>query len=295
MVAGLVKVDANVQFTSANSFWAAKTFPLKTDYASLLKRYFAAESYTVDFGLPATLKQINGWCSDKTDGKIPHMLDELDPQMSLMLINALLFKAPWKLTWEVLKDRDFTTASGAKTRKEYLHTREQDLLYGDYGDFELVRAPYGNGAYTMDIILPKEGKTLAGILPTLSSEDINYNLRSSKVTLYLPKWSTEYSTEDLLIPALKAQGLTLPFDPNGADFSGISTSPTYIDMIKQKVKIDVTEKGTEFAAVTVIGIKVSSAMPVTPPRVTVDVNRPFAYTIRESTSGTILLLGTLSD
>ena len=295
MVAGLVKVDANVQFTSANSFWAAKTFPLKTDYASLLKRYFAAESYTVDFGLPATLKQINGWCSDKTDGKIPHMLDELDPGTALMLINALLFKAPWKLTWEVLKDRDFTTASGAKTRKEYLHTREQDLLYGDYGDFELVRAPYGNGAYTMDIILPKEGKTLAGILPALTSEDINYNLRSSKVTLYLPKWSTEYSTEDLLIPALKAQGLTLPFDRNAADFSGISAQQTYIDMIKQKVKIDVTEKGTEFAAVTVIGIKVTSAAPVTPPRVTVDVNRPFAYTIRESTSGTILLLGTLSD
>ena len=295
MVAGLVKVDANVQFTSANSFWAAKTFPLKTDYASLLKRYFAAESYTVDFGLPATLKQINGWCSDKTDGKIPHMLDELDPGTALMLINALLFKAPWKLTWEVLKDRDFTTAAGAKTRKEYLHTREQDLLYGDYGDFELVRAPYGNGAYTMDIILPKEGKTLAGILPALTSEDINYNLRSSKVTLYLPKWSTEYSTEDLLIPALKAQGLTLPFDRNAADFSGISAQQTYIDMIKQKVKIDVTEKGTEFAAVTVIGIKVTSAAPVTPPRVTVDVNRPFAYTIRESTSGTILLLGTLSD
>ena len=295
MVEGLVKVDANVQFTSANSFWAAKTFPLKADYASLLKRYFAAESYTVDFGLPATLKQINGWCSDKTDGKIPHMLEDLDPRMALMLINALLFKAPWKLTWEVLKDREFTTASGVKTRKEYLHTREQDLLYGDYGDFELVRAPYGNGAYTMDIILPKEGKTLAGILPALSSEDINYNLRSSKVTLYLPKWSTEYSTEDLLIPALKAQGLTLPFDPNAADFSGISAQQTYIDMIKQKVKIDVTEKGTEFAAVTVIGIKVTSAAPVTPPRVTVDVNRPFAYTIRESTSGTILLLGTLSN
>ena len=62
----------------------------------------------------------------------------------------------------------------------------------------------------------------------------------------------------------------------------------------RKVRIDVTEKGTEFAAVTVVGMKLSSAMPVTPPKVTVDVNRPFAYAIRESTSGTILLLGTLS-
>ena len=105
MTEGLVKADANVQFTSANSFWAAKNFPLKEDYASLLKRYFAAESYTVDFSQPATLKQINGWCSDKTDGKIPQMLDDLDPRTALMLINALLFKAPWQLTWDILRRR----------------------------------------------------------------------------------------------------------------------------------------------------------------------------------------------
>ena len=295
MVEGLVKVDANVQFSSSNSLWAAKDLALKEPFTSRLKTYFAAEHYQVDFTAAETLDKINKWCSDKTDGKIPQILQGLDPRTRMMLINALLYKAPWGLSWEIKKSRTFTAAGGTKTDKDYLYAKDQTLRYGDYGDFEIVRLPYGNGAYTMDIILPKEGKTLAGILPTLSSEDINYNLRSSKVTLYLPKWSTEYSTEDLLIPALKAQGLTLPFDPNAADFSGISTSPTYIDMIKQKVKIDVTEKGTEFAAVTVIGIKVSSAMPVTPPRVTVDVNRPFAYTIRESTSGTILLLGTLSD
>ncbi len=294
MIKGLVEADTSVRFTSANSFWAAQGFPLKADYASLLKRYFAAESYTVDFSLPATLKQINGWCSDKTDGKIPQMLDDLDPQTALMLINALLFKAPWRLTWDILQNREFRTASGQKTRKDYLYVKDQRLSYGDFGDFELVRAPYGNTAYTMDIILPKEGKTLADILPQIGSDVVNYGLETTDVTLYLPKWSTDYSTEDRLIPILMDQGLTLPFDRARADFSGISTKPTFIDMILQKVRIDVTEKGTEFAAVTVIGIKVTSAAPVSYPKVTVDVNRPFAYIIRESTSGTILLLGTLS-
>ncbi len=61
------------------------------------------------------------------------------------------------------------------------------------------------------------------------------------------------------------------------------------------MKIDVTEKGTEFAAVTAVAFLTGSAGPVTYPKVTVDVNRPFAYTIRETTSGTILLLGTLSE
>ena len=295
MTEGLVKADANVRFTSANSFWASKNFPLKTEYAKLLERYFAAESYTVDFTQPATLKQINQWCSDKTDGRIPQMLTDLDPETALMLINALLFKAPWKLTWDILRNRDFTAASGARHKKDYLHVKDQRLTYGDFGDFELVRAPYGNGAYQMDIILPKEGKTLSDILPQVGSDVVNYGLQTTDVTLYLPKWSTDYSTEDALIPALKAQGLTLPFNSMQADFSGISERQTYINKVLQKVRIDVTEKGTEFAAVTVIGMKVTSAAPVTYPKVTVDVNRPFAYTIRETTSGTILLLGTLSE
>jgi serpin B len=147
----------------------------------------------------------------------------------------------------------------------------------------------------MDIILPKQGKTLAEILPQVESEAVNYDLQPTEVTLYLPKWSTDYSTEDALIPALKAQGLTLPFDRQKADFSGISEQPLFINLIQQKVKIDVTEKGTEFAAVTVVGFLPNSVGPVTYPKVTVDVNRPFAYTIRETTSGTILLLGTLSE
>ena len=295
MVEGLVKADESVQFTSANSFWVRKNLQLRSAYSSLLKDYFQAESNEVDFSLPATLEQINKWCSDKTEGKIPQMLSQLDPDTALMLINALLFKAPWALTWDIEKDRNFTAASGTKVKKDYLYVKDQQLTYGDFGDFELVRAPYGNTAYQMDIILPKEGKTLTEILPQVESEAVNYSLKPTEVTLHLPKWSTDYSTGDALIPALKAQDLTLPFDRQKADFSGISEQPLYINLIQQKVKIDVTEKGTEFAAVTVVGFLDNSVGPVTYPKVTVDVNRPFAYTIRETTSGTILLLGTLSN
>ena len=296
MIAGLVEADRNVQLTSANSFWLATGFPLKADYASLLTRYFSAESYSVDYSLPATLERINKWCSDKTDGKIPNMMNALSPETKLMLINALLFKSPWRLTWEIKQNRTFTTATGAKVQKDYLYTEDEELAYGDFGDFELVRAPYGNGAYVMDIILPKAGKTLLEVLPELASEQINYALKTAEVTLYVPKWSTDYSSEEHMIPVLQEQGLTDPFNPDLANFAGISEQPLYISQVKQNVRIDVTEKGTEFAAVTVVVMDLTSACPpVTPPKVTVDVNRPFAYTIRESTSGSILLLGTLSN
>lgn len=295
MIESLAKVDTQVHLTSANSLWAAGDLTLKDGYKSLLGQYFDAEGHTVDFSLPATKDQINQWCSDKTDGKIPKMLEGLDPRTRLMLINALLFKAPWSHTWDIKKNRDFTTAAGTKVKKEYLFAKDQKMDYGDFGYFELVRARYGNGAYRMDIILPKEGKTLADILPLLGSDDINYQLERSDVTLYLPKWTTDYSTGDNLVPAMQEQGLTLPFT-FAADFSGISDEPLFVNLVQQKVRIDVTEKGTEFAAVTVSAFLTSAiGDPVTPPKVTVDVNRPFIYTIREATSGTILLLGTLSE
>ena len=290
MIEGLVKTDLQVQFSSCNSFWAAKNLVLLDGYKSLLTQNFAAESFSVDFSAAATKDQINQWCSDKTEGKIPQMLSTLSPATRLMLINALLLKAPWGLTWDVAPGRDFNGAAG-KTTKDYLHVNHL-LGYGEFENFEYVSIPYGNGSYEIDVVLPKAGKTVQSILSSVNYEAFQYAYPGTEVDLYLPKWSTEYSSEDDIPKVLNAMGLTLPFSDR-ADFSGISKEALAISSILQKVKIDVTEKGTEFAAVTAVTM-VNSAGPVTPKKVTLDLNRPFAYFIREKSSNTLLLAGTLS-
>lgn len=290
MIAGLVTADPLVDFSSSNSFWAARDFKIKNDYKSLLEQYFAAESYSEDFSDAATVDKINKWCSDKTDGKIPQMLTRLDPELRLMLINALLFKAPWHITWEVKQGRPFQGLAG-KVQKDYLYAKNM-LSYGEYDDYEYVAIPYGNGAYEMDIVLPKEGKSVRDVLPEVEYDAFQYAYPGTEVELYLPKWSTDFSTEDSLIPILKSMGMTLPFS-DFADFSGMADEALCIGSILQKVRIDVSEKGTEFAAVTVIGV--NTALPVTPKQVILDLNRPFAYFIREKSSNTLLLAGTLSN
>jgi serpin B len=63
----------------------------------------------------------------------------------------------------------------------------------------------------------------------------------------------------------------------------------YIDFVKQKAFVDVSEVGTEAAAVTVVGIGLTSApQPV-------HINRPFVFAIRERLSGTILFLGKIVE
>lgn len=291
MIEGLVTTDPQVSFSSCNSFWAAKNLVLLEDYKSLLTRNFASESFSVDFSDSATKDRINQWCSDKTDGKIPQMLSELSPATRLMLINALLFKAPWGLTWEVRTGREFNGTAG-KTKKDYLHANHM-LGYGEFEDFEYVSIPYGNGSYEIDVVLPKAGKSIQSILPTVNYDAFQYAYPGTEVDLYLPKWSTEYSSGDDIPKVLDAMGLILPFSDD-ADFSGISREALKISSILQKVRIDVSEKGTEFAAVTAIAMD-NSAGPVTPKKVTLDLNRPFAYFIREKSTNTLLLAGTLSN
>ena len=293
MTEGLVNADPEVSFSSNNSLWAAENLALKPDYKSLLERWFAAESYTADFTEPATKNRINQWCSDKTAGKIPQMLDELDPLTRLMLINALLYKAPWRDKWELVNNREFR-GENEKARKDFLHA-DKNFGYADCGDFEAVRLPYGNTAYEMVAFLPKEGKTVGDILPAVAEKMDGLALPERPAEVFLPKFSTDYSTKEALPKVLKDKGLILPFSGD-ADFSGISEAEAlYISKVLQKVRVDVTEKGTEFAAVTVIEFRKTTSVGAPPAKVVVDFNRPFVYLIREVSSGAILLLGTLSD
>lgn len=292
MIEGLVNADKQVSFTSSNSLWAAKNLDLKEAFAEQLSKSFAAESFSVDFALPETLSRINGWCSDKTDGKIPRMLDALDDQTRMMLINALLFKAPWSLEWDVEKDRPFQ-AGQAVANKDYLHSDGQ-FQYRAFEGFEVAGVRYGNGkAYELDIILPEEGKTVQDILGSVDPDALG-NLHLTPVDLYLPEFSLEYSTGDAFPGCLEELGLKLPFSGTQADFSGISSEYLFINKVIQKARIDVSEKGTEFAAATSLGMVTSAGPGEKPEKIVFDANRPFAFLIRETSSNSILLMGTLS-
>ena len=212
-------------------------------------------------------------------------------------MSKLYFKAPWAVTWTVKPGRRFNAEAGARynSKKDYLYVDDEELSYKANEDFEYVGIPYGNGAYKMDIIFPKERKSLSGVLAGLK-DDYYSGAARAKVTLYLPKWSEAFKAEDELLGALEKLGLRLPFSPD-ADFSGISEEPLLINMIIHKTQVDVTETGTEFAAATALTMVFGSANLPEPElkRVTVDLNRPFLYVIRETTSGAILLMGAIKQ
>src|SRR5699024_3528348 len=107
-------------------------------------------------------------------------------------------------------------------------------------------------------------------------------LRSGKMEIALPKFESSY--KKTLNDILKTMGMKQAFSSR-ADFSGINPdAPLVISQVLHKANITVNEKGSEAAAVTSVGVSLTSAGP----EHIFEVNRPFVYLIRERASGTVL-------
>lgn len=292
MVSALDDIDSRTTFEVANSIWASQDIRVKHTFIEAAEEYYDSEVMNVDFRKKSTLKEINGWCSDNTHGKIKKILDELDPSTKMALINALYFNGEWAYEFDAETDKgSFTTIGGSSTKVDMMNLHA-GLDYAEYDGYRMVTLPYGNGAFSMSVILPEEGVSFKEEAAGLDAEVWAGLLSASKgteVVVKLPKFSFEYETG--LKDALLAMGMKDAFNPDRADFSGISDTPLFISEAKQKTFIDVNTKGTEAAAITYIGILETSIGPDEAQPVVFTADRPFMFVIHEKSTGAILFLG----
>ena len=99
----------------ANSIWFKDdaAFTVNQSFLQVNADYYGADIYKASFD-GQTLKDINGWVNDKTDGMIPKVLDDIPAQAVMYLINALAFDAEWASPyseWNVY-DGKFTREDG---------------------------------------------------------------------------------------------------------------------------------------------------------------------------------------
>lgn len=292
MTKSLVAVDPSATFESANSIWAAKGLTLKDGYVADAKKYFDAEvdSFSGNEDVP----RINKWCSDKTHGKITEIIKDLGAARAVLL-NALYFNASWAFedTPNVKKDW-FRCLGSSRVKKEFFST-SGTFSYAEDDRFEMVRVPYGNGAFEMDVLLPKKFDGISAFSSDVNAltserfEKLCGGSRPTKVILTMPKFRIE-SGEMELNDYLKALGMKDAFAA-AADFSLISDEPLSVSKVLQKTYIDVTEKGTEAAAVTAIMILTSASPSAASGPKEFKADRPFIFVIREQSTGAVLFIG----
>ena len=290
--------DPKVILTIANSLWARQDFPFKQDFLQRNTQFFGAEVSTLDFTDPNTLKTINQWVNTNTNGKIPEILDEINPDAVLFLINAIYFKGSWQTEFDPLHTREgtFYLATGDEKQVPMMTRTDDYPYYANYEEnFHAISLPYGDGQISMYIFLPYGESDLNTFLDNLNAESWENwvsQFREGEVSLVMPKFKLEY--EKKLNDPLKSIGMGIAFQPGDADFSRMAHledlgKNLYIGEVLHKAVVEVNEEGTEAAAVTSIGIRVTSAPPA------FIVNRPFFFAIRDNETKTVLFMGTVVD
>lgn len=290
LLALLAGLDPSTDIRVANAIWAQDGFPFFPSFITAGQTWFDAEVRNASFEDPATLTALNDWVRQKTNDKIPKLLDQFDPWTVMVLLNAVYFKGSWRDAFTTADTRAeaFHAPGGAQTVPTM--RREGTMRYLDRPEFQAVDLLYGNGGFAMTIVLPREGTGLDAVLPVLGATEwqaMTGQFSDQKVALSLPKFRMDYQRN--LSADLRAMGMVQAFDDQVADFSRMAPAefPLFISSVVQKTFVDVNEEGTEAAAATAVQVGVTSAPVVHPMRV----NRPFLVAIRERFSGTILFLG----
>ena len=275
----------------ANYIALNKGFKLKSTYAGTVGSKYAANVENLDFASPKALKHINQWCSDKTCRMIPSIIDRLNPSDVAVLLNAIYFNGSWTHQFPKKNTRleNFQGYTRDIKKVDMMH-QERKFFYADNSRFAAVELPYGNGQYSMTVLLPNEGVSINDMMKQLTAGEfakLQQQMSECIVDLKLPRFST--TTNVSLNAPLSALGAKTMFT-SSADFSGMADAGVFVSAMLQKAKIEVSEEGTKAAAVTA-GVIALTALHEQPRHVKFHAKRPFVYTINEKNSNAILFIG----
>ena len=295
LVTALKKADTDVVLNVANSIWIKKGFSVLDTFVTTNQKYYDATVSTLDFN-QAALNTINSWVNQKTNSKIPKILDEISSDEIMFLINAIYFNGKWQIQFEKSQTQNgsFTPETGATVTVPLMKIKDK-FGYSEQAGYEALKLPYGRGKFGMVILLPDVGKTPDQVIAQMTSSDwaaLNTSLiANNKVDVWLPRF--KFTWESDLKDILTSLGMGIAFSSTDADFSKInSTSQLYITKVKHKTFVEVDEEGTTAAAATSVGIGFTSVGPGGPEFHAI---RPFLFFITEEDTGAILFAGKVEN
>lgn len=283
----------------ANSVWFRNNdanLSVKETFLQTVADWYDAQAYAAPFD-DGTVRDVNDWCSQHTDGMIPEILQEIDPATMLILINALVFDAKWETLYEDFQvaPGDFTNADGSTGEVNLLSSTESIFLSGD--GIKGVVKPYDGGAYSF-----------VGLLPTDENADIRAFAESLDAGTWATLWQNrryrqivrtmipEFTVEDgnRLAPVLEKMGMTDLFSPERADLTPMATYGRwnlFVSSVYQKTRLELTRYGTKAAAVTWALVDGVTAIEDPKEEHEVYLTRPFVYMIVDNATGLPLFIG----
>lgn len=266
----------------ANAIFVADRVTLNKDFAQIFADYYRGNAMTVDFNSPETVNLVNQWASDNTEGLITEIVQEFTPNTVAAIANAIYFSDRWE--WEFNPNETienvFHSPTGDMTAFYMLREGDGQLYYEDdkIQAMSLSFLTSGGGMY---IMLPRDGDA-EGLLSSMTSEYFE-EIKGKRIfatgKLLLPRFSIESDVMQLG-DTLTALGVPL-FDETTAPLDRLTKEKThlYVASAVQKAVIEVDEKGTTAAAVTMLDLDDSAAEfePTKPFKMICD--KPFVFVL----------------
>ena len=292
--------EEKYKLSLANSIWFkdTDTLTVKEDFLQTNADYYGAGIYKTPFN-GTTLKEINKWVEDNTDGMIKDILDAIPADAVMYLINALAFDAEWQKIYDEhqIREGEFTTEDGEKRDVEFMYSSENKYLEDDAATGFIKY--YKDRKYAFAALLPSEGVSVSEYIESLDGEYLNKllsNAQNNTVSAAIPKFETEYKIE--MSDILKSMGMTDAFNDALADFSKLGKADDgniCISRVIHQTYIKVDGKGTKAGAATIVEMKCESAMLVTEPPKEVFLDRPFVYMLIDCETNLPFFIGTVMD
>jgi serine protease inhibitor len=295
----------SVTLSVADSLWVdSRRATLRPDYMKRMHASYDAELADLDFSSPNAAGRINDWAFKETQGKIPKVIERIDPSELLFLVNAVYFKGEWTHKFDKAKtqQRDFTL-EGGKTKQVARMAQAGRFEYFETPQMQGIRLPFGDGALVMEILLPASSSSLGALEKELTPgnwKDWRARFMQRPGTIELPRF--ELKSRYKLNAPLQALGMRRAFEPGAAELTGLLSSASSqphsgqfsISSVLQSTYWKMDEAGSEAAAATTTGVRSTAiARPEEPFRMIVD--RPFFCAIQDERSGALLFVGAIYD
>lgn len=290
------QIDTTVTCHLASMVAANKDISLSETFRSDMATFYHADIPQLDFSATGSCtRYINEWSAAHTGGLVSQLVSDgdLTPSMAMALLNAIYFKATWARKFDPAKTSSEAFATTEGQRSVRMMHEKAEILYAENDVFQMVSLPFGGGdKWSMKVLLPLDGKTVGNVVACLSTTtwaDYTQSLGTCIVDLSLPRFSTRTNIE--MNDILGSLGAPTMFTPQ-ADFSLMTTDQRSlcVSLIRQMAATEVSEEGTEVAAVTT-AMMVGADFPDFKNQ-TFHANRPFVYIIEEASTGAVFFIGT---
>jgi len=286
------KDDEGFRLNIVNAIWGQENYRFLDDFLDVLAENYGAGLRILDFikSTEESRTTINKWVSQQTEERIEELIPQgaIDAATRLVLTNAIYFNAAWMYPFDKKNtvDGDFNFLNGDTVIVPMMSQTEL-LNYMKGNNYQVVELPYDGNELSMLLIMPDEG-SFASFEQALDNElidNILSQLGTKQVVLSMPKF--EFRTEVGLKQILPAMGMPTAFS-GMADFSGMTGNhDLFIGDVLHEAFVSVDEAGTEAAAATAVIMKLTAAEEM----VTMSLDHPFIFLIRDIKTGTVLFVG----